>query len=85
MSRLLSGVRSSWRHVREELGLVLGDELELLGLLLEAAARELDLVVLDLEQLRLVVQLGGLRLELRVGRLELLRGAPRCACSTRSC
>ena len=34
------------RHVREELGLVLGDELELLRLLLEAAARELDLVVL---------------------------------------
>ena len=38
-------------HVREELALVLGDELELLGLLLEAAARELDLAVLDLEQL----------------------------------
>ena len=31
------------RHVREELALVLGDELELLGLLLEAPARELDL------------------------------------------
>ncbi len=59
-------------HVREELALVFRDELELLRLLFEASRRELHLLVLQLEQLRLVVQLGGLRLELRVRLLELL-------------
>ncbi|ABS26438.1 hypothetical protein Anae109_2236 [Anaeromyxobacter sp. Fw109-5] len=61
------------RHVREELRLVLGDELELLRLLLQAAARELDLAVLLLEQLGLLVQLARLRLELGVGPLQLLQ------------
>ena len=37
------------RHVRQELGLVLGDERELLGLLFERGARQFDFAVLQLD------------------------------------
>jgi hypothetical protein len=37
------------RHVRQELGLVLGRQRQLRGLVLEAAPGELDLLVLDLD------------------------------------
>jgi hypothetical protein len=45
------------RHVGEELGLVLRGEGQLLRLLLQLGLGELDLAVLDLEQLRLLLQL----------------------------
>ena len=82
MSSELSGVRSSWRHVGEELGLVLGGQRELLGLLLDRAARHFDfdilrfdLLLLVLEQLRLLLKLlvGGVQLLLLAGELGLPR------------
>jgi len=72
-------VRSSWLIVRQELALVLGDERELLRLLLEAGPRQLDLAVLHLdarvlllELLGLLLQLEGLLLQRGVAALELL-------------
>ena len=73
------------RHVREELGLVARRQRELLRLLLERRAGELDLAVLDLdapvlllEQLRLLLQLLVRLLELLLLRLQqLLRGLQR--------
>ena len=59
------------RHVREELGLVLRAERELLGLLLERRAGHLDLAVLDLDVAVLALELLGLLLQLVVGRLQL--------------
>ena len=60
------------RHVRQELALVLGRQRELLGLLLEVAARRLDLAVLDLDVAVLAARAGRLLLQLLVGLLELL-------------
>ena len=60
------------RHVREELALVLRRERELLRLLLERRASELDLLVLDLDARVLLLELAGLLLELLVRLLELL-------------
>ena len=66
-------------HVGEELALVLGDELQLLRLLLQRGARHLHLAVLDLDVLVLLLQLLGLLLQLDglllqrgIGALELL-------------
>ena len=62
MSRLLSGVRSSWLMLARNSRLVLGGERQLLGLLLEGALGLLDFAVLALhlrlllgEQLRLLL------------------------------
>jgi hypothetical protein len=60
------------RHVREELGLVLGGERELRGLVLERAARVLDLLVLALDLGVLLRQLLRLLPQLLVGLLQLL-------------
>ena len=58
-------------HVGEELGLVLRGERELLGLLLDRAARHVDLEVLRLDLLLLILEQLGLFLQLLVGRVEL--------------
>ena len=60
------------RHVREELGLVLGRERELLGLLFQRLAGLLDFLVLALDLLVLVGEQAGLFLQLLVGLLQLL-------------
>ncbi len=65
------------RHVREELGLVLRRDGELLGLLLDQALRLFDLLVLALEVGVRLVQLLLARLQLlrlRLGLLEQLLG-----------
>ena len=59
-------------HVRQELGLVLRGQRELRGLLLEAAAGELDLRVLDLDVAVLLGEQDRLVLELVVGLAQLL-------------
>ena len=59
------------RHVGEELGLVLGGERQLGGLLLERAPGLLDLLVLALDLLVLLGELLGLRGQLLVRLLEL--------------
>ena len=59
------------RHVRQELGLVLRGERQLGGLLLERAARLLDLLVLALDLGVLLGELLGLRRQLLVGLLQL--------------
>ena len=69
---LLSGVRSSWRHVREELGLVLGGERELLRFLLQLLPRQFDLPVLALHLAVLLGEQLRLLLQLLVGLLQLL-------------
>ena len=68
------------RHVGQELRLVLGGQRELSGLLLQAAARQLDLVILQLDvavlldqEPRLLVQLV-VRLPERLGLLLKLLG-----------
>ena len=63
------------RHVREELGLVLGGERELFGLFLERLARLLHFHVLALDLLVLVRKQPGLFLELLVRLLQLLLAA----------
>ena len=60
------------RHVREELGLVLRGQGELLRLLLERLPGLLDFGVLPLDLDVLVGQQAGLLLELLVGALQLL-------------
>ena len=60
------------RHVRQELGLVLGGQRELLGLFLERLARLLDFLVLALDLLVLVGEQPRLLLQLLVGLLQLL-------------
>ena len=60
------------RHVREELRLVLRAERELLRLLLQQAARGLDLAVLDLDVAVLALELLRLLLQLLVGGAQLL-------------
>src|SRR4029079_2633918 len=60
------------RHVREELGLVLRGERQLLGLFLQRLPRLLDFLVLALDLLVLVGQQAGLVLELLVGLLQFL-------------
>ena len=60
------------RHVGEELGLVLGGQGQLLGLLLERLAGLLDFLVLALDFLVLVGEQPGLLLQLLVGLLQLL-------------
>ena len=60
------------RHVGQELGLVLGDEGELLGLLLQRHLGLLDLLVLLLHLRLLAGEELGLDLQLRVGRLQLV-------------
>ena len=60
------------RHVREELGLVLRGERQLGGLLLERAARLLDLLVLALDLDVLLGELLRLRGQLLVGLLQLV-------------
>ena len=60
------------RHVRQELGLVLRGERKLLRLVLERAARLLDLLVLALDLGVLLGELLGLLPELLVGLLQLL-------------
>ncbi len=60
------------RHVREELGLVLRGERELLRLLLQRAAGLLDLGVLDLDPGVLLLELLRALLELLVRLLQLL-------------
>ena len=59
-------------HVGQELGLVLGRQRELLGLLLERAARHFDFEVLGLDLLLLILEQLRLFLKLLVGRVELL-------------
>ncbi len=61
-------------HVREELGLVLARERDLLGLRGEDAARLLGLDLLALEQVVLLGQLDVRELDLGLLRLELLLG-----------
>ena len=63
------------RHVGEELGLVLRGERELGRLLLERAARLLDLLVLALDLDVVLGELLGLLLELLVGLLQLASAA----------
>ena len=63
------------RHVGQELGLVLGGERELLGLLLQRLAGLLHLLVLALHLLVLVHQQAGLLLQLLVGLLQFLLAA----------
>ena len=72
ISRLLSGVRSSWRHVGDELGLVLRRDGELAGLLLDQALGLLDLVVLVLGLDVLLGEQRGLPAEVLVGLAQLL-------------
>ena len=76
MSRLFSGVRSSWRHVGEELGLVPGGQRELLGPVGQRPAGLLDLAVLHLDGSVLLGQQRSLLLQLGVGALQLARSAP---------
>jgi hypothetical protein len=79
-------------HVRQELALVLRGERELVGLLLERLARELDLAVLQLdvavllaEQRRLLLQLlVGLAQLLLLGLQQLLDALSDCACCSSS-
>jgi len=59
------------RHVGQELGLVLGRERQLGGLLLDRAAGLLDLLVLALDLGVLLRELAGLLLELLVRLLQL--------------
>ena len=59
-------------HVGEELGLVLGGQRELLGLLLDRAAGHVDLEILGLDLLLLVLEQLRLFLQLLVGRVQLL-------------
>ena len=59
-------------HVGEELGLVLRGQRELLGLLLDRAARHFDFEVLGLDLLLLVLEQLRLLLKLLVGRVQLL-------------
>ena len=86
ISSEFSGVRSSWRHVRQELGLVLGGQGELLGLLLERRARRsisrfftsmsrfcrLSSAAFSCELLVGLLELARLRLQLLGQRLRLL-------------
>ena len=60
-------------HVRQEFGLVLGHQRELLGLLLERGARFSDLAIFNLEERGLILQLLGAALELGIGALQLLQ------------
>jgi hypothetical protein len=59
-------------HVREELGLVLRRDRELLGLLLDQALGELDLLVLALDLDVLLGETSGLAFEILVGAAQLL-------------
>ena len=72
ISSELSGVRSSWLHVGEELGLVLRRQRELLGLFLERAPRHFDFDILRFDLLLLVLEELRLLLKLLVGRVQLL-------------
>ena len=60
------------RHVRQELRLVLRGQRQLGGLLLQTAARQLDLLVLDLDVAVLLGEQARLLLELVVGLAQLL-------------
>ena len=72
MSRLLSGVRSSWHMFARNSDLYLRRQGELLGLLFQRLPGLLDLLVLPLDFLVLVGQQAGLLLQLLVGVLQLL-------------
>ena len=67
---LFSGVRSSWRHVGQELGLVFRGERQLGRLFLERAAGLFDFLVLRLDLDVALGQLLGLLLKLLVGLLQ---------------
>ena len=69
---LLSGVRSSWRHVGEEFGLVLRGQRKFGRLFLERAPRLFDFLVLALHLDVALGELLGLLLELFVGLLQFL-------------
>src|SRR5262249_6516327 len=65
------------RHVGEELVLVAGGERQLLGLLLQLLARQLDLPVLPLHFAVLLGELARFLLQLLVGLLELFLLLPK--------
>ena len=69
---LLSGVRSSWRHIGQELGFVLGGERQFGRFLLQRAPGLLDFLVLALHLDVALGELLRLVLELLVGLLQLL-------------
>ena len=69
---MLSGVRSSWRHVGQELALVLRSERELLGLFFQRLLGLLHFAVLAFHFGLLLGQQARLFLQLGVGLLQLL-------------